>query len=457
MNSLSDMKKRLFYVILTGILTMVVLSIAYVLYVKKEISNEKDHYTYIAEDKAYNISATIESVILRIDSIKVLIQDHNGETEFFESLSDDIYENVQEDTGIALKNITLAPDGVVSDVYPLLTNESLIGYDYMDVTKTGNVTDPDVYEKGEIVLTNSYDIKMGGFGVSGTIPVFYKEFGNRSLWGLVGFNISPESLIEALKLETLDDMGINYRLSYIDSHNTRHIIEESIVKPEDEVTVRFNIENLLWELAISPKKGWYPYTRCILIFFALAIISVFMSLFVNIIFSLKESYLMVVKISNTDRLTDCYNRRAYEEKLTDYSNFGMKDDFVYIAVDINGLKKANDTLGHQAGDELICGAATLLKNCFKELGKVYRIGGDEFAVMIHCDEKKLEERKDTLTRSMIKWKGKIVPQLTMSVGYAPYRECPNKSITELAKLADERMYDAKRNFYISTGQDRRGR
>ena len=71
--------------------------------------------------------------------------------------------------------------------------------------------------------------------------------------------------------------------------------------------------------------------------------------------------------------------------------------------------------------------------------------------------KKLEERKDTLTRSMIKWKGKIVPQLAMSVGYAPLRECPNKSITELAKLADERMYDAKRNFYISTGQDRRGR
>ncbi|MCR5619458.1 MAG: sensor domain-containing diguanylate cyclase [Lachnospiraceae bacterium] len=436
---------------------MAILTTAYVFYVRKEIAIEKEHYSYIAEDKADNIEATIESVILRVDSIKVLIQDHNGGTEFFDSISDDIYDNVKEDTGISLKNITIAPEGVVSDVYPLLTNESLIGYDYLDVTKTGNVTNPDVYEKGETILTNSYDVKLGGFGVSGTIPVFYKEAGFSSLWGLVGFNISPDSLIEAIKLNSLDDMGINYRLSYLDSHNTRHLIQESSVKPEDEVTVTFNIENLVWELSISPQKGWYPYSRCIFMIFALAIISVFIAIFVNIIFRLRESYLMVVKISNTDRLTDCYNRRAYEEKLTDYSNFGMKDDFVYIAVDINGLKKVNDTLGHQAGDELIVGAATLLKNCYKELGNVYRIGGDEFAIMIHCDEKKLEERKDTLTRSMIKWKGKYVSQLAMSVGYAPYRETSNKTITELAKLADERMYDAKRNFYISTGQDRRGR
>ena len=184
---------------------------------------------------------------------------------------------------------------------------------------------------------------------------------------------------------------------------------------------------------------------------------VFIGLFANVIFRLRESYHMVVKLSNTDRRTDCYNRRAYEDKLNEYKNFGMSNDFVYIAVDINGLKKANDTLGHQAGDELICGAATLLKNCFKEFGNVYRIGGDEFAVMVQCDENKLEERKNTLTRSMIKWKGKYVPQLAMSLGYAPYRECPGKSISELAKLADERMYDAKRNFYITSGQDRRGR
>jgi len=451
------MNKRILYVILIGIINMAILSSAYYLYVQKEISNIEKNYRYIAEEKANNIEATIESVIIRTDALKILLQDTNGESVFFESLADDLYDNVKDETGISLKYISIAPDGVVSDVYPLLTNESLIGYDYLDVTKTGNVTDPHIYEQGNPILTNSYDIKEGGFGVSGAIPVMLKNGGKDSLWGLVGFNISSDSLAEALNLESLEELGINYRLSYLDTHNTKHIIQESVTKPVKEITVQFHVENLIWELSLSPKSGWYPLSRIIITLVIMALISVFIGMFANVIFRLRESYLMVVKLSNTDRLTDCYNRRAYEDKLVEYKNFGMDKDFVYIAVDINGLKKANDTLGHQAGDELICGAATLLKNCFKEYGNVYRIGGDEFAVMIQCDENKLEERKNTLTRSMIKWKGKYVPQLAMSVGYAPFRETPNKSIAELAKLADERMYDAKRNFYISSGQDRRGR
>ena len=436
---------------------MAILTTGYYFYVQKEIANTEKNYRYIAEEKANNIESTIESVIIRTDALKILLQDTNGESVFFESLADDLYDNVKDETGISLKYISIAPDGVVSDVYPLLTNESLIGYDYLDVTKTGNVTDPHIYEQGKPILTNSYDIKEGGFGVSGAIPVMLKNGGKDSLWGLVGFNISSDSLTEALNLESFEDLGIDYRLSYLDSHNTKHIIHESYTKPVNEITIQFNVENLVWELSLSPKTGWYPVSRIIITMVILALVSVFIGLFANVIFRLRESYHMVVKLSNTDRLTDCYNRRAYEDKLNEYKNFGMNNDFVYIAVDINGLKKANDTLGHQAGDELICGAATLLKNCFKEFGNVYRIGGDEFAVMVQCDENKLEERKNTLTRSMIKWKGKYVPQLAMSLGYAPYRECPGKSISELAKLADERMYDAKRNFYITSGQDRRGR
>ncbi|MBO7531719.1 MAG: hypothetical protein J6T50_07950, partial [Lachnospiraceae bacterium] len=153
------MKKRILYVILIGIINMAILSSAYYLYVQKEISNIEKNYRYIAEEKANNIEATIESVIIRTDAIKILLQDFGGNSVFFESLADDLYDNVKDETGISLKYISIAPDGVVSEVYPLLTNESLIGYDYLDVTKTGNVTDPRIYEQGNPILTNSYDIR----------------------------------------------------------------------------------------------------------------------------------------------------------------------------------------------------------------------------------------------------------------------------------------------------------
>ena len=217
------MKKRILYVILIGIINMAILTTGYYFYVQKEIANTEKNYRYIAEEKANNIESTIESVIIRTDALKILLQDTNGESVFFESLADDLYDNVKDETGISLKYISIAPDGVVSDVYPLLTNESLIGYDYLDVTKTGNVTDPHIYEQGKPILTNSYDIKEGGFGVSGAIPVMLKNGGKDSLWGLVGFNISSDSLTEALNLESFEDLGIDYRLSYLDSHNTKHM------------------------------------------------------------------------------------------------------------------------------------------------------------------------------------------------------------------------------------------
>ncbi|MCR5741555.1 MAG: diguanylate cyclase [Gammaproteobacteria bacterium] len=44
--------------------------------------------------------------------------------------------------------------------------------------------------------------------------------------------------------------------------------------------------------------------------------------------------------------------------------------------DINGLKTENDTIGHEAGDELICGSAECMKNAFSRHGKIYRVGGD---------------------------------------------------------------------------------
>ena len=63
--------------------------------------------------------------------------------------------------------------------------------------------------------------------------------------------------------------------------------------------------------------------------------------------------------SNTDELTRCYNRRAYEE---DINKLDLTKEWVYVSMDINGLKNANDSFGHAAGDELIRAAADCMKN-----------------------------------------------------------------------------------------------
>ena len=63
------------------------------------------------------------------------------------------------------------------------------------------------------------------------------------------------------------------------------------------------------------------------------------------------------------------------------------DDFVFVSLDVNGLKTINDTQGHAAGDELIKAAASCMKKCIGSYGRVYRTGGDEFIALINTSDK----------------------------------------------------------------------
>lgn len=160
--------------------------------------------------------------------------------------------------------------------------------------------------------------------------------------------------------------------------------------------------------------------------------------------------------SNTDQLTGLYNRRAYEDAIKECELLGLSDTFVYVSIDINGLKIANDTIGHNAGDELIIGASDCMRHCFKQHGNIYRTGGDEFSVLMEADDELLEEIKKNLSEACANWKGNLVEKLSLSCGFVTAREFPNLSLHEISVTADKRMYKAKSDYYRSQGIDRRG-
>lgn len=94
-------------------------------------------------------------------------------------------------------------------------------------------------------------------------------------------------------------------------------------------------------------------------------------------------------LSETDRLTNMPNRRSYEFALEKLRK--EKRDVIIVAYDVNGLKKTNDTLGHDAGDELICAAAQCIQMCFGAWGTCYRTGGDEFIAILETPFPNMEE------------------------------------------------------------------
>ena len=155
-----------------------------------------------------------------------------------------------------------------------------------------------------------------------------------------------------------------------------------------------------------------------------------------------------------DQLTGLQNRRAYEETIAQLSE-ELPAGCCVIMVDINDLKRTNDTLGHYAGDELIIGAAKCLCRSFGETDRIYRTGGDEFVVIIMDEGYDVDAALARLKRYSADWKGELIHGFSVSAGAASAKEFDN--IDTLLKMADQRMYESKRAYYENTGKDRRSK
>lgn len=146
----------------------------------------------------------------------------------------------------------------------------------------------------------------------------------------------------------------------------------------------------------------------------------------------------LTRLSSVDILTGLYNRN----KLNTYMSGVLESKETPIGLvflDINGLKKVNDNEGHLAGDNLIKRAAETLKHVF-EGNDIFRVGGDEFVVILAgAEEKKIIESLDKLHEESEK------NDVSFAAGYAlSFNDC---NIEKALKEADFNMYKDKRKFY----------
>ncbi|MBR4724919.1 MAG: GGDEF domain-containing protein, partial [Lachnospiraceae bacterium] len=130
------------------------------------------------------------------------------------------------------------------------------------------------------------------------------------------------------------------------------------------------------------------------------------------------------------------------------------ENFTYISLDLNGLKTVNDNFGHDAGDRLIKGAADCMVRAFGVYGRVYRIGGDEFAAIVFTD-RSMEDIVSGYRKINEGWSKVNDFDLEVSCGYVSARDYADLSVEELSKLADSEMYKDKEDYYLKNRIDRR--
>ncbi len=148
-------------------------------------------------------------------------------------------------------------------------------------------------------------------------------------------------------------------------------------------------------------------------------------LFYYAVAELQRTYSKLEQAATTDSLTQLRNRRALRQ------DFADSHHFVYLTIwDLNGLKAINDHQGHEAGDAYLLEFSQCLKESVATLGKVYRIGGDEFVACLQ------ELPEIVIARVRQRFAGVAVGGVKLEA----------LTLDEALHLADMRMYEDKRSL-----------
>ena len=151
------------------------------------------------------------------------------------------------------------------------------------------------------------------------------------------------------------------------------------------------------------------------------------------------------EMAHKDIPTGCFNRNAFAE---DTSATEDMAGVQLIVFDLNNLKKCNDTMGHRAGDKYIADAAALIQKIFGSLGKVYRIGGDEFCILAKdISEEIIIDKRTELNRAVNRHrKHSTYDAFGIACGYATFSPELDKDIEETRHRADLSMYRNKKEI-----------
>jgi len=150
----------------------------------------------------------------------------------------------------------------------------------------------------------------------------------------------------------------------------------------------------------------------------------------------------VDKIAYIDTLTGAHNQNAYQELEENYQILIDKEEdlnFGLVVCDVNNLKIINDTMGHKSGDELLQSVFVLLRNTFLH-STIYRVGGDEFVVLLKDIDyvKRIElfnNIRETIYNNQNIGEGPV-----MAIGVSVYKKETDKKLSDVFAREDEIMY-----------------
>ncbi len=358
-----------------------------------ELHNEADdlredlQLTALVTSKSQAIEQHLAMTLMATRMLEVQIRLNQGSRIGFNQYAPEILA-----TTPGVNNIQLAPNGIITDIYPLAGNERAIGHNILKDDRRRDEARKAISTR-KTTLAGPFELVQGGIAVIGRQPVFVQDGRQETFWGFASALIHLEELLKVAKFQELESQGYAYELSYNEiGTNKVKVIEQSEAQLGDFWhQENIQVPNGFWTLKIGFSEHFSPHNFTLsLTLLALAAIATF----IFGVYLLKQPEYLRMQIrklkkqigqqSLKDPLTKLINRQGLASELEQMrKEMDQKPSLAaLLTLNLDNFRVINEHLGSGKGDEFLNSVAKRITSLTRESDVAARIGGDEFAVLI---------------------------------------------------------------------------
>ena len=248
----SKQTKRYSWII--GLLIFIIALLLGCIIVKNIEKEKKTAAAYTAQSTVKRINAQLDQYVELSEFLEnVILAGYDLNQTTFSELA----EMLPNEAGV-VKAFELAPDGIITDIFPEQGNEQAFGMDMLtEHERSGDAKR--AKETGKYTLGGPYELKQGGTGALLFHPVYQNHItGNDTFWGFVIIVIDWDKFIDEIGMERLSEASYCYEIWTNDENTDDRIVltQNQEHMPENSLTVECEIPNYTWYVDIVPKEGW---------------------------------------------------------------------------------------------------------------------------------------------------------------------------------------------------------
>lgn len=385
--------------------------------------------------KTKNTDVDVDNLLIELETLKKQLLESKHELSITQYQLDNLKERYNKATNqINTQTIRNACLETINSIYELTSKESL---DSLDI----NVSLDKLVEHTMADIAVIYDEK-GGFVQKSSFNISNRQFMHIIQNYIYSFRLNYFIDIK----ETLDNNKIKYIDAEEDDRNADFFRKNGV---NQLVFIPINDKNGKKYLMLvnSPLKEKHVGN------FYKKVQDQYKSLFERV-----EERRKLIDTSNIDELTGLNNANKYHTLIREINGAEI-DNVIVILGDLFRLKYVNDNYGHTYGDQYIKKTGEILKEVFYEEDDKYRIGGDEFFIILHNKDeeeiiKKLSLIQEKLKNADLRGPNNEYLDTNISFGYAIHEKGPIY-IEELVEIADDMLKENKTILYYNKGVERR--